>query len=118
MDSLLVLTGVSRAADLLVTPPSARPTYVAHDLRGLFDAGTVVRLDDLPTPQGNPLAVAGDGWELTLDGVPTLTGAGRALDALRLLCACAWSGHPVGAVRPGSDAAGTALGELGLTGGR
>ncbi|WP_326559385.1 HAD-IIA family hydrolase [Micromonospora sp. NBC_01796] len=117
MDSLLVLTGVSRAADLLLASPSSRPTYVAHDLRGLFDADAVVGLHDLPAPQGDPAVVAGGGWQVTVDGaVPTLTGAGRPLDALRLLCALAWSGHPVSSVRPGSDAAGGALRELGLSG--
>ena len=34
-DSLLVLTGVTRPADLLLAPPDRRPTYVAADLAGL-----------------------------------------------------------------------------------
>jgi HAD superfamily hydrolase (TIGR01450 family) len=33
--SLLVLTGVTRVAELLAAPPSRRPTYLAADLRGL-----------------------------------------------------------------------------------
>ncbi|MFI6763706.1 HAD-IIA family hydrolase [Micromonospora sp. NPDC050417] len=119
MDSLLVLTGVSSAADLLAAPPSTRPTYVAHDLRGLFDADSVVRLGVGSTPAGDQagtLVVEADGWRLSLSGqTAELTGAGRSLHALRLLCAAAWSGHPVPRVRPGSEAAGTALRELGLS---
>ena len=46
MDSLLVLTGVSSLADLLDAPPSARPTFVARDLGGLFEMDGVVRLPD------------------------------------------------------------------------
>lgn len=34
-DSLLVLTGVSHAKDLLLAGPMLRPTYIATDLRGL-----------------------------------------------------------------------------------
>ena len=34
-DSLLVLTGVTSPADLLLAPPDRRPTYVAADLSGL-----------------------------------------------------------------------------------
>jgi glycerol-1-phosphatase len=48
MDSLLVLTGVSRVADVLAAPPERRPTYVAKDLSALFDAGAAVRLPAEP----------------------------------------------------------------------
>jgi len=44
LDSLMVLTGVSTAADLLGTQPSLRPTYVSADLRGLTGEAPVVRL--------------------------------------------------------------------------
>ncbi len=43
LDSLLVLTGVSDAAELLAAPAERRPTYVSWDLTGLFDADGVVR---------------------------------------------------------------------------
>jgi HAD superfamily hydrolase (TIGR01450 family) len=132
MESLLVLTGVSTVADLLVAPPLARPTYVAHDLEGLFDADKVVRLPD-PAPDAGlpgagqaagsaahdpaqPAVVSADGWLLRVDAAgPALAGAGRPLNALRLLCGWAWSGRPVTGVRAGSDAAHAALRELGLT---
>jgi glycerol-1-phosphatase len=36
LDSLLVLTGVSRADEVASAPPARRPTYLAKDLSGLF----------------------------------------------------------------------------------
>ncbi|WOC13876.1 hypothetical protein MP11Mi_29870 [Gordonia sp. MP11Mi] len=41
IDSLLVLTGVSTALDLLAAPPESRPTYVATDLSALDDQSEV-----------------------------------------------------------------------------
>ncbi|GIJ51969.1 acid sugar phosphatase [Virgisporangium aliadipatigenens] len=41
MDSLLVLTGVTRPEDLRDVPPEHRPTFVAPDLGGLFDDSAV-----------------------------------------------------------------------------
>ena len=35
-DSLLVLTGVSGAAELVAAPPASRPTFIARDLRALM----------------------------------------------------------------------------------
>jgi glycerol-1-phosphatase len=46
MDSMLVLTGVSRSADLLKAPAEQHPTYVAQDLRGLFTKPDEVRVPD------------------------------------------------------------------------
>jgi glycerol-1-phosphatase len=37
IDSLLVLTGVTSARDVVTAPPHHRPTHIAHDLRGLFE---------------------------------------------------------------------------------
>ncbi|MEH1102793.1 HAD-IIA family hydrolase [Micromonospora sp. CPCC 205561] len=105
LDSLLVLTGVSDAAELLAAPPTRRPTYVSMDLAGLFDPGAVVRV---PGP-----ADAG-GWSVTTRGdALELSGAGRPLDALAALCATAWSAGPA-RVRPGSTGAAEALAGFGL----
>ena len=94
MDSLLVLTGVSDAAELLYAPPERRPAYVAADLGGLFRPADEARL---------PLA--GDkagGWQVTREGnEATLSGAGDPVTALRLLCAATWNGATN--VRPGDD---------------
>ena len=55
-DSLLVLTGVSRASDALVAPPRRRPSYVAADLTGLLEPHPV------PTGgQNEPLRC--NGWQ-------------------------------------------------------
>jgi glycerol 3-phosphatase-2 len=132
MDSLLVLTGVSTPTDLFAAPPSARPTYVARDLGGLFGPGAAVRLPDV-TGRADDDGVgeevgsvdgagAGDivragGWRLTGDGGELrLTGDGRPLDALRALCTAAWSGRSVDGVRPEGDSARSALRDLGLAG--
>jgi glycerol-1-phosphatase len=108
MDSVLVLTGVTPAADLLRAPAHRRPRYVAGDLRGLFDGAV-----DLSV--GEPTADRDDGWRLRVG--PTglqLTGTGHLLGALRLLCRAAWTGRQLGEVSAGSEAAAAVLRELGL----
>ncbi|MFF1908495.1 HAD-IIA family hydrolase [Kitasatospora sp. NPDC058218] len=86
VDSLLVFTGVTTAAQLLTARVEHRPTYLAQDLRGLLVAHSAV------TEQpgggfgcGGWVVVAQDGL-LRLDGV----GADR-WDGLRALCAAAWT---------------------------
>ena len=104
MDSMLVLTGVSGPADLLSAPPERRPTYVAADVSGLFEAP--VRLAPAEEPGGEQPTGAGQltggesgGWRLTGDGA--LDGDGDPIDALRLLCPAAWSGtRPTAASEP------------------
>ncbi|MEV4642396.1 HAD-IIA family hydrolase [Actinoplanes sp. NPDC049548] len=97
MDSLLVLTGVSGPADLLAAPPSRRPTYVAADLSGLFGGAEDARVADGTDEAG--------GWRLA-DG--QLSGAGAAVDALRLLTGFVWNG---GKPQAGSDEAAKLLEE-------
>jgi glycerol 3-phosphatase-2 len=97
-DSMLVLTGVTRPADLLVAAPPQRPTYLARGVRGL--------LDPQPAPTKD-----GDGWRCGGWRVgPDLrrTGDGDPLDALRALCAAAW------ATRPDRDTAADAVRDLDL----
>lgn len=110
LTSLLVLTGVSGVADLLVAAPQARPTYVSLDLSGLFDPDAVVRVPGEPVTGGWSAAVRDDRLELA--------GEGRPLDALAALCAVAWSVGPAPTeglpVRATSSAAGEALRVLGL----
>ncbi|GAB2920632.1 HAD-IIA family hydrolase [Micromonospora polyrhachis] len=110
MDSLLVLTGVSTAADLLAAASTTRPTYVAHDLGGLFDLAGVVRLPSSPEYSAERYT---NGWRIAGgDGARQLTGEGSALDALALLCAEAWGGGEP--VRGGGEAAREVLREFGL----
>ncbi|MFJ6796395.1 HAD hydrolase-like protein [Streptomyces sp. NPDC091268] len=84
VDSLLVLTGIADAAQLVRAEPRHRPTYVDRDLRGLLS--------------GQPEVVAGGegfgcgGWTAAArDGVLELRGEGEPLDGLRALCAAAWT---------------------------
>jgi HAD superfamily hydrolase (TIGR01450 family) len=81
MATLMVMTGVSTAADVLAAPPRQRPDFIAADMSGL-----TADPDDLaPGPRpGWDVSVDGDG-ELTLDG------AGDPLDALRALCGAHWA---------------------------
>jgi HAD superfamily hydrolase (TIGR01450 family) len=84
VDSLLVLTGVTNAAQLLAAEPKHRPTYVDADLRGLL----------VPQPA---VEAAGDGfrcrgWTASVgDDALVLDGEGEPLDGLRALCAAAWT---------------------------
>lgn len=102
-DSLLVLTGVTTAADLLAAGPDHRPTYVSQGLEGLL------------APHPAPVAADGSwtcgGW--TVSGGLRLSGAGDDLDALRALCAAAWAGGGTDVAADG-DAAVATVGRLGL----
>jgi glycerol 3-phosphatase-2 len=106
MDSLLVLTGVTRPADLLRAPPLRRPTYVAADLDGLFTVDDAV-----------PVSKATGGWHVERDnGALVLSGSGKPLDALRTLCAVAWQSDDaaVTTVRAHGTAADAASKDLAL----
>ncbi|MGZ4590694.1 MAG: HAD-IIA family hydrolase [Actinomycetes bacterium] len=82
--SLLVLTGVSTPADLVVAVPAQRPTYLAVDLRsGLLAAHP-------------PVTSGADGWTCggrTVSRAGAITGEGEDIDALRAACVAAWSGE-------------------------
>lgn len=104
VDSLLVLTGVTDAAQLLAAPPQHRPTYVDRDLRGLLTGQPEV------TSAGDAFR-CGD-WTARVRGdEPVLEGDGDPLDGLRALCAAAWTFAGGGACRLD---AGKAVARLGL----
>lgn len=102
-DSMLVLTGVTRPADLVLAPPQRRPGYVAADLNGLLEPHPEVTAADGAFSCG--------GWTARLtcgsdgDGQPgsasrpagqlELSGSGKPIDGLRALCAAAWSADAV-----------------------
>ncbi|MET8269376.1 MULTISPECIES: HAD hydrolase-like protein [unclassified Streptomyces] len=104
VDSLLVLTGVTDARQLVAAEPRHRPTFVDADLRGLL------------TGQPEVTETAGGfgcgGWTAAVraDGL-VLEGDGDVLDGLRALCGAAWSYAGEGAC--GMDA-GKAVARLGL----
>lgn len=104
VDSLLVLTGVADAAQLLAAAPEHRPTYVDADLRGLLTGQPEV------TRTGETFGCGG--WTASAHGEAlVLEGDGDALDGLRALCGAAWSHAGEGSC--GLDA-GKALARLGL----
>lgn len=108
--SLLVLSGVTTATDLLAAHNLHRPTYVAADVGGLLYAH--------PGPSS-----AQDGWEcrgwcaqVTAGGDLVLSGSGPdRLDALRAMCAARWDSEGTGDVRAKGAPAAEALRRLGLT---
>ncbi|AWW40321.1 HAD hydrolase-like protein [Streptomyces cadmiisoli] len=84
VDSLLVLTGVTDAAQLLAAPPQHRPTYVDADLRGL--------LTGQPEVTGAGDGFRCGGWTAKAGAERLeLDGDGASLDGLRVLCAAAWT---------------------------
>jgi glycerol-1-phosphatase len=109
-DSLFVLTGVSRPAELLLAPPQRRPTYVAQTLDALLH----------PYPEVTRTAdgFADGGWTALrqASGQLALKGSGAAIDGLRALCAAAWdaSDHGNGLTRQDIDGPLAELGAAGL----
>ncbi|GAA2498944.1 HAD hydrolase-like protein [Streptomyces thermolineatus] len=90
VDSLLVMTGVTTAAQLLAAPPEHRPTYVATDLRGLLEPQPAVEAAGAGFRCGGwTAAPAGGGGNGS--GRVLLEGEGDPADGLRALCAVAWS---------------------------
>ena len=84
--SLLVLTGVTTAADLVLAAPALRPTYVARDLwAGLTEPHP-------PADRTGPTSAWHcGGWDCTVvAGAGELTGNGTGIDGLRAVCAAVW----------------------------
>ncbi|WP_443059051.1 HAD-IIA family hydrolase [Streptomyces sp. NBC_00388] len=85
-DTLLVLTGVTDAAQLIAAPPAQRPTYIAEDL-----ADGLLRAHPAATREGGR-GSACNGWLARIDaGTLRLEGEGSRTDALRALCHAAWT---------------------------
>lgn len=114
VDSLLVMTGVTTAAQLLAAEPEHRPTYVAADLRGLL-AGQPEVAAAAGAGIGGGDGGAGfgcGGWTALADrdGLRLEGGGDDPLDALRALCAAAWTAAGDGSY---DGDAGKALARLG-----
>jgi glycerol 3-phosphatase-2 len=91
-DSLLVMTGVTSAADLCHASPRRRPDYVAATMEGLLSAHAA------PQPTG-PAARALGGWQLAVvDATVRIDATGKEPDdALRAAAEASWEwldGHP------------------------
>ena len=87
IDALLVLTGVSTAADLLAAPPDQRPQYVANDLRGIQSPPPELAITAQPDW---PVEVTDTGLRLRYTGQDQHP---DPLPALRALCAAWWPAH-------------------------
>jgi HAD superfamily hydrolase (TIGR01450 family) len=112
LPSLMVLTGVNTAADMVHAVPAQRPVYLAPDLRSLHTDGQALRID------------AQSAWQVDADGprlIVRATGAQPAdeLSVVRALAHAAWStGATDGrlAITPGDDTARAALQRWSLLG--
>jgi glycerol 3-phosphatase-2 len=100
--SLLVLTGVTDAAQLLAASPERRPTYIAADLDGLNSLHPeVVVTHTTATCAGWRAERAAD--SVTIEQVEETPG--DAIDALRAAASVAWlSDSPIAQVRGDADA--------------
>ena len=106
-DSLLVLTGVSRPADVVLAPAGQRPTYIAETLDAL--------LEPYPQVASSADGVTCGGWTATRTetGQLTVRGHGTGADGLRALAAAAWAG-PAETTAAHIDAALATLKDSGL----
>lgn len=108
-DSLLVLSGVASAADLLAAGHDQRPRYVVEDLGGLAEPAEEIEIS------------TNVGWRVNRHGKElrvTHSGhAPRSVALLRALCAAAWSAQspmPTWSFVPHDDPSSAALAELAL----
>ena len=88
-DSLLVLTGVTRPADVVLAPPARRPAFLAEGLTGLLEPHPEVTRAGHGFQVGGWVARRGPAGQLVLEG------SGEPADGLRALCAAAWSGPQI-----------------------
>jgi HAD superfamily hydrolase (TIGR01450 family) len=93
-DSLLVLTGVTAATDLVDVSVEHRPTFLAADLTGLVDTQPDVERDGLTTRCA--------GWTASADQSAgrvaiRVDGDGRPIDGLRAVLTAAWAARDAGA---------------------
>jgi glycerol-1-phosphatase len=104
-DSLLVLTGVSSPADVVLAPPRQRPSYLAEGLAGLLEPHPRVMAADGAQRCG--------GWTAWLDTGGQrleLKGSGAPIDGLRALCAAAWTAGNVTAAMAAAALEGLTVG--------
>jgi len=122
MDSLLVLTGVSTAADVLRAAAHERPTHLAADCSALSTPE-----DQAAIPPWQDGRARADGWQVTYADrrlVLSRDGAGRAggampdrheaASAVRALAAASWAQPDWIAIEPVGPAAEAALAVVGL----
>ncbi|WP_395311263.1 HAD-IIA family hydrolase [Mycobacterium sp. AMU20-3851] len=102
LPSLMVLTGVNNAADMVHAPAGSRPDYLAEDLRSLNTDAETLRIGAHPAwrtdTNGSTVTVHAAGGE---DGDP--------LSVVRAVAHAVWQGEGAVQVRAGDDTAHAAL---------
>ncbi|MFF2050688.1 HAD-IIA family hydrolase [Leifsonia sp. NPDC058194] len=86
IDSVLVLTGIDGAKQLIAADANSRPTYILDDLRGLaqpYPAATIAR-DGAVTVGDATVAIEGNDVRIRAEG-------SDALNLLRAACAAIWN---------------------------
>jgi HAD superfamily hydrolase (TIGR01450 family) len=93
--SLLVLTGVTTATDLLAAPVGHRPGYIARDLGGLLAVHSAPVVTDGGVACGSWFVAerAGRLHLAQLSGDHDVSSSEAQLDALRGLCVAAWNSN-------------------------
>jgi hypothetical protein len=113
-DGMIVLTGVSTAADVLAAPAGARPTWIARDLNALADGGAAARV---PTVSSGDESAECGGWTVRRADVGLeLSGEGTDVAALAALAAMAWQRPPPPSVIATGAMAATTVQLLGIAG--
>lgn len=111
-DSLLVLTGVTGLADLVVAPPAQRPTFVAPDLGGLWVAHPAVTTQRDIVSCGD-FAARVESGQVTVrhprSGPAGRDGSAAAVALLRVVVGCAWRHADAGGPPPSTSDAGDLL---------
>jgi glycerol 3-phosphatase-2 len=110
--SLLVLTGVTTPAELIDAPGQLRPTYVARDLSGLLVPHAAPTMDSGAAACGRWAATNSGpgGLRLTTTNSTSDIRESDEVDALRALCALAWT-LAEGRDGAGSDSAHVSAGD-------
>ncbi|HWU45651.1 MAG TPA: HAD-IIA family hydrolase [Humibacter sp.] len=91
IDSLLVLTGVDKAKQLLAAGEDSRPRYILADLRGLHEP-----YPETTTAKGGRVTVGGACVRVTGSRVEIVRDGDGSIDLLRAACAAIWSsGIPI-----------------------
>jgi glycerol-1-phosphatase len=107
-DSLLVLTGVTRPAEILLAPANQRPSYIAANVSGLNATHPAVEKTEGGFRCGGWMARPAGRWL-------EVSGAGDPLDGLRALSAAAWTSPPDDSDRAHAvDLAGKLVRQVGL----
>ena len=114
MDSLLVLTGVTTPADLLVAPSHRRPTHVSADCAALSKPDEASRM-----PVWHDDAATAGSWQVVRDDdhlVLSHVGVGDSghVSALRALACAAWIHPEWTGIRPADPTAERTVAALGL----